>query len=279
MAGGHEAEYWNNEGGARWKANSERVAVVLAPVSRRLLAAAEPTPGERVLEIGCGTGPMIATLADRIGPSGKLVAVDVSRMLLEVAREKYARHSNVEFLLADAQTHDFGGERFDLAISQFGVMFFADPVAAFRNLRGVLAPHGRVVFACWRDISANPFFFVPVGAAKPFAPPQPPEDPNAPGPFAFAQHARLERILSDAGYSKIEIVPHDESLLVDESRDAEAAARRMTNFGPTGRLLSGLDDATKAKAAVAIAEAFRPYIGSDGLRLGAGIWIVSASAA
>lgn len=279
MARGEESEYWNNEGGARWKANAERVAVIFGPVSRQLLAVADPKPGERVLEIGCGTGPLIQGLAGRIGPNGKLVALDVSRLLLEVAREKHATNANVEFLLADAQTHDFGGERFDLAISQFGVMFFADPVAAFRNLRGVLAPHGRVVFACWRDISANPFFFVPVGAAKPFAPPQAPDDPNGPGPFAFAERARVERILSDAGYSEIAIVPHDESLLVDEPRDAEAAARRITTFGPTGRLLSEVDAATKAKAAVAIAEAFRPYIGSDGLRLGAGIWLVSASAA
>ena len=279
MADDDEIAYWNNEGGARWKANAERVAVILEPVSEKLLAVADPKPGERVLEIGCGTGPMLDALAARIGPNGKLVALDVSSMLLEVAREKHATKANVEFLLADAQTHGFGAERFDLVLSQFGVMFFADPVAAFRNVRRALLPQGRVVFACWRDISANPFFFVPVGAAKPFAPPQPPTDPNGPGPFAFAERARLERILSDAGYSTIEIVPHDESLLVDPSRDPETAARRMTNFGPTGRLLSTVDDATKVKAVVAIAEAFRPYIGSDGLRLGAGIWVVSASAA
>ena len=273
-----EIEYWNNEGGTRWKANAERVAVIFKPVTRRLLDLARPQLGQRVLEVGCGTGPTIGALADRVGPDGTVVALDVSRMLLDVAQTANASRSNIEFLLADAQTHDFGSERFDLIVSQFGVMFFEEPMQSFRNLRRALTPAGRVVFACWRDISANPFFFVPVNAAKPFAPPQPPNDSDGPGPFAFAERARLERILLDSGFSEIEIVQHDESVVVDASCDAEAAARRMTGFGPTAWLLSEVDEETKSKAAAAIAEAFRPYIGPDGLRLGAGIWLVSASA-
>jgi len=271
--------YWNNEGGARWKVNAPRIAAIIAPITARLLRFAAARPGERILDTGCGCAGTMLELARRAGPTGRVVGLDVSATLLGVAEEALAAATlpNVRLILADAATYDFGAERFDLVFSQFGVMFFRDPVAAFANLRGALAPGGGLAFACWRDLEANPFFSVPLEAATPFSPPLPPAPPDAPGPLAFCESERIERILGAAGFSHVQIVRHDEDLLLGKTADIDATARESATMGPTARLLADADPDKKEAAIKAIAQAYRRHAGPSELRLGAGIWLVSAA--
>src|SRR5919202_367006 len=180
-----QIEYWNGTAADTWVAQQERLDRQLDPLGRAALRVLAPRPGEHVLDVGCGSGQTTLQLADAVGPDGRVVGVDVSSQLLAAARRR-PRPANVAFEQADAQTYAF--ERpFDAIYSRFGVMFFADPVAAFANLRRALKPGGRMAFVCWREEAANPMMTVPMAAAAKHLPPLPPpaQDAHAPGPFAF----------------------------------------------------------------------------------------------
>ncbi|TFG97014.1 MAG: class I SAM-dependent methyltransferase, partial [Myxococcales bacterium] len=135
----------------------------IAPLGVAAMEQARPAPGESVLDIGCGCGQTSVQLKERVGPKGSVLGVDISTPMLERARARAAGLPNLRFTNADAQTHSFD-ERFDLAFSRFGVMFFADPVAAFANVHRALRPGGRVAVVCWQGIDRNPWLLVPLRA-------------------------------------------------------------------------------------------------------------------
>jgi len=156
------------------------------------------------------------------------------------------------------------------------VMFFSDPTAAFANLRRALKPNGRIAFACWRTLEENPWFAVPLAEAKRFAPPPQPPPADAPGPLAFADAKRVERILTEAGFSDIAVAPHDEQLLMGKLDQLDDAKYMMSRMGPAGRLLDGVDDNTRRAAEDAIGIALQKRASEAGMHLGSGIWLVSA---
>ena len=130
---------------------------MLRPVSDRLIAAAKPKPGERVIDVGCGCGATTIDFAERVGPSGAVLGLDVSAPMLARARERApkicrSRSSSPTPRSTTSTRHDA-----DLVVSRFGVMFFADPAKSFANLRQGLKPGGRLAFACWREAKQNPF--------------------------------------------------------------------------------------------------------------------------
>src|SRR5881628_2723223 len=153
--------------------------------------------GERVIDIGCGCGDTTIALARRVGPAGLVLGIDVSAPMLaraaDAAREAGVAH--VRFEHADAQTHRFPAQAFDVLYSRFGVMFFSDPAAAFGNLRTALRPGGRLGFVCWQAVPENPWIAVPLEAAAQHMALPPPPAPGAPGPFSFADPERVRRIL------------------------------------------------------------------------------------
>jgi SAM-dependent methyltransferase len=277
MAHADQVEYWNNEGGARWTRFAERTATLFVPLTSALLRVAAPQSGEYVLDVGCGTARTSVELAKRVRP-GRVLGLDVSSVILDAARANVARAGvdDVELLLGDASTHDFAGDRFDLLFSQFGVMFFSDPVAAFANLRRALKPGGRVAFACWRRIEDNPWFSIPLQEAKRFAPPPEPAPPDAPGPLAFADGNRVERILTEAGFSGIAIEPHDEDLFFGTLDQVDGAKFMLARIGPAGRLLDAVAENVRETAADAIGIALQKRATSTGMYLGSGIWLVTA---
>src|SRR6185369_15072156 len=181
---------------------------------RRAMDAAAVAAGERVLDVGCGCGSTTIELARRAGPTGHVVGADISGPMLADARARTAAAGlgNVELVHADAQTHAFPPSAFDLVFSRFGVMFFADPTAAFANLRGALRPGGRLAFVCWRSLPENPWMAVPLMAALQHLPPPTIPGPEDPGPFSFADRGRVERILGGAGWSDVTVTPLDETL-------------------------------------------------------------------
>ena len=217
-----------------WAQVRELVERQLEPLGRRALDALAPQPGERVLDIGCGGGETALALAGAVGPSGAVVGVDLSEAVLAYARRAAQGHRHVSCVQGDAQTFPFEPASFDAAFSRFGVMFFADPIAAFANIRRSLKPGGRLAFVCWRALAENALDSVPFGAAAPHLPPQPEPRPGAPGPFALAEAGRVRRILESAGFAQIGIAAHDEAV---GSGDLEAMLAVCTRVGALGKIL------------------------------------------
>jgi SAM-dependent methyltransferase len=282
-AGGPNAkqiEFWNSDPALKWVRYQERLDRSLTPVAARLMALARPALGERVLDIGCGCGATSFETAHLVGSEGHVTGVDVSEPMLAVARKGKADGARPEFVLADAATARLGELRFDLALSRFGVMFFSEPVAAFKNIRTSLKPGGRLAFACWQAMRASPWFSIPMQAVLSQIPPPEPPDPDAPGPFAFADVARIGAILAAAGFSGIDIRPANIPLTLAEPGPdpLEDAVRFALDMGPASRLLENASDAQRTQIREALVRALKPHISADGIVLDGAIWLVSALA-
>jgi SAM-dependent methyltransferase len=275
-----EATYWNEEAGPRWVTLQDRLDALFAGLTAACLAQIAPSPGARVLDIGCGCGATVLALAERVGPTGAVHGVDISAPMLARAAERVAAAglSQVALTLADAAAHPFAPAGADLVFSRFGVMFFADPVAAFGNIRRALAPGGRLAFLCWRPMPDSAWFMLPCAAVRPHVPPMAPFDPEAPGPFALGDPARTRQVLSAAGFQAIDIAPFDALLPVAAQGEAAAAADFVVQMGPVARALAGGDDAQRAAGIAAVRAALGAAAGPDGLALGAAMWLVTATA-
>lgn len=197
---------WNADAQVRGWPKRERLTTVVTP---GLIARLGPQPGERVFEIGCGGGLAAIELARAVAPGGSVVGIDLSEGLVALAsqRAEAAGIANVRFVAGDAQTDPVPGGPFDAATSQFGVMFFEDPVAAFANIRRYLRPGGRLAFACWDAAPKNRWFPIEVimRFAPPPAAPAPAEGAAPTGPFAFADRDFVRRVLDRAGFTDVAI--------------------------------------------------------------------------
>ena len=266
-----QIEFWNGETADTWVSQQEQLDRLLQPLSDRALARAAVRAGERVLDVGCGAGATALGLAAR---GAQVTGIDISAPMLARARQRAAASSaSVEFVLADAMQHPFDAD-YDLLFSRFGVMFFADPAAAFGRLRGALRNGGRTCFVCWRAMRENPWLAVPMSAALAHVPPLPPVDPRAPGGFAFADPDYLRGILDTAGFRDVRIETLDTDLTLGV--DVEAAYALFNRIGPARPLLAQADDATRTAAAAAVRAALAAHAGPEGVRLGAACWLVTA---
>jgi SAM-dependent methyltransferase len=271
----HDEEYWRQSGGQNWVANIDATEALLEPLSEQLVARAAARTGERVLDVGCGGGRTSLALAAAVGSGGQVLGVDISDPILSIARERGKAIDNLQFELADAATAELRLQHFDLLFSRFGMMFFADPEAAFVNLRRSLKPGGRCVFLCWRSMDENPWLAAPASVAFEILPPPEPPDPHAPGPFAFADAERTRDILAAAGFADVrhEAVDHDMRW-----PGVAAAAEYLLQMGPAGALLREADDpALTREVEAAVTGLLEQYQRADGVRLPSGVWFVTAS--
>src|SRR5438309_2126518 len=197
--------YWNTVAGPRWVAspgfrerrNEESLALLLARLGL--------VGGESVLEIGCGTGALTVPVAEAVGEAGRLVAVDISEPMLGAARQRVGERGlrNVTLLHGDAQVFALEPAAFDLATSRMGVMFFADPAAAFRNIASALKPGGRLVFACWAPLAENRHWLISYDIALRHLGPAAAEPTHEPGPLAFGNPDYIREVLAAAGFVDI----------------------------------------------------------------------------
>jgi SAM-dependent methyltransferase len=275
-----QIQYWNGAAGETWAAREEALDGAIAPISERALDFAGVVPGESVVDIGCGCGATTVELARRVGPSGRVLGIDISRPMLERARvrTKVCALTNTSFVLEDAQTAELKRGHFDLLFSRFGVMFFSDPTAAFANLRVALRSGGRVAFVCWQPIQRNPWMLVPALAIAQHVPLSPP-DPNAPGPFAFSDPGRVSAILSGAAFDEV-VVEGVEMSLALGGGDPERGVDFALEIGPGAGALRafGAGAELRARAAEDVRKALRPYIDNGRLAMPAAVWLVRARA-
>ena len=272
-----QRRYWNTVAGPRWVAapgfrerrNQESLALLLGRLGL--------TGGERVLEIGCGTGALTLPLAAVVGEHGQVVAVDISEPMLGAARQKIGERGlhNVTLLLGDAQVFELEPAAFDLATSRMGVMFFADPAAAFRNIGGALKPGGRLVFACWGPLAENRHWLISYDVALRHLGPPAPQPAHEPSPLAFANPDYIRRILAAASFAEITVERAHPAIICGSPEEEAGQALAM---GPTARLIEEKrpDDATRQTIAREIEAAFAAEARSGPIRLPATIFLVAA---
>ncbi len=268
--------YWNGKSGLKWAADQEKLDAMMQAMADVAVAAAAVQPGESIIDIGCGTGATALALADAVGPEGRVLGVDISKPMLDVARSRIGERRHVKFIEADAATAHFEAGSADLVFSKFGVMFFADPEAAFRNIYKAMKPGGRLAFICWRALQENPFATIPMGAALKRLPPQPKPDPHAPGPFAFADPVRVGHILVQAGFKTPSFAAFDSEMVI--GRKAESAAKEAVLMGMASRLLLEASDEVKQQVIDDLTETYAAHMTPEGVKLPAHCWVVTASA-
>ena len=270
---------WNGDSGDRWAANLARLDLMLEDFGNAAIRAANAQPGEQILDIGCGSGTSTFPFAERVGPGGHVLGVDISEQLVEVARAAAPARVPVEFLCADAATAPLREGSFDLLFSRFGVMFFDDPVAAFTQMRRALKPGGRLAFVCWRGAQENDWVRLPMAAIRNIVAPVP-ADPTAPGPFAFGDRQRLADILAAAGFTAIDIAPFDTTISYGRGATREEAVDDALNMafqvGPLARALADQPDDIREKAAIAVRAAFAKRPGETSVLIDGAAWIVTA---
>jgi SAM-dependent methyltransferase len=270
--------YWNGPAGQRWTDRQAAQDIVLAPVSEILIDRAKVGAGERIVDVGCGCGSTTLALAQRAGPTGHVMGIDISAPMLARARQVTPPGLPVDFVLADATVYPFEPAGFDLLFSRFGVMFFAEPALSFTNMRRALKPTGRLAFACWREPRENPWMMAPLQAVYRHVPKLPPQGPEDPGPFAFASEQRVHRILSEAGFFGIAMEPCSLSLDIATGKGLDAAVDATLEIGPAHRAMEGQPPEVRAAAKASIRDALAPFANGQTVALGGSIWVVTAKA-
>ena len=275
-ANARQRRYWNEIAGPRWVAapgfrerrNQESLALLLARLGL--------FGGENVLEVGCGTGALTLPLAATVGEHGSIVAIDISEPMLRVARQRVEERGlrNVTLQLGDAQVFAFERAAFDLATSRMGVMFFAAPTVAFRNIGNAVKPGGRLVFACWAPLAENRHWLISYDIAVRYLGPPAPAPAHDPGPLAFGDPDYIHRVLEAAGFVEVKVDRAHPTIVCGSP---EEEARQALMMGPTARLIEEKKptEAIRQTIAQEIEAAFAAA-GSGPLRLPATIFVVAA---
>ncbi|HEV2690943.1 MAG TPA: class I SAM-dependent methyltransferase [Bryobacteraceae bacterium] len=267
---------WNGIEGEYWVRQQERLDRTLSPVMGPLLAFAAPRVGSTVIDTGCGCGATTVELARAVGPSGRVIGLDLSAPMLARARERLSEFGNATCLHGDAAElplRDLGAE---LIVSRFGVMFFGDPVTAFANLRTGLRPGGRVRFACWRPIKENPWLQIPLHAVYEHTPRLPKPGPEEPGAFSLADPERVTQILTAAGFTAPSFTPLDLQIDLAAGGTLEDAVTLAAEVGPAKRAMADQPEDVRAAAVESIRRALAAYASPEGVKLAAALWLVAA---
>jgi SAM-dependent methyltransferase len=248
-----ERQRWND---AYWASVWPKREVMTSAVTKMLLSHLDLRAGERVLDIGSGGGTTTIAAADRVAPGGSIVGADISVPLVDLARSRAAERQlpSVSFQVADVQRDTVPGAPFDVAVSQFGVMFFDEPATAFANIRGQLVAGGRLAFACWQAIERNPWFVGPAVAR--FAPPPPPPGPgkSPTGPFSLSDPERVIEVLAAAGWRDVRRTPYELTATVDRDAIIDGGQLRFL----------GVPEDSSDEARRAVDEYLRPLETADG---------------
>lgn len=267
------AAAWDGDEGAEWARDWQRYDRAVAGHHARLMAAAAIEPADRVLDVGCGNGET-SRAAARLAGAGAVLGVDLSSSMLERARVLAGAEglTNVAFEHADAQVHPFTPGTFDVVVSRFGTMFFADPLAAFTNLARATRPGGRIVMVAWQGLGANEWLReIRSALAAGRSLPTPPT--GLPGPFAQADPDQVRAILAGAGYDDVALQSVEEPFWLGTGTDDAFAF--MSTGGLARGMLQDLDEPARRRALDTLRATFDRYAGADGVVLGSAAWVIS----
>lgn len=275
-----QARLWNGVGGQAWVERQAVLDQTFKPLEDLLLEVLAAGPADRVLDVGCGTGSTTLAIARLIGAQGSgerghCVGIDISAPMIAAAQARAAQAGlPAHFVRADAQRHGFAPAGFDAIVSRIGVMFFDDPVQAFANLRRAARADAALHFIAWRQAEENPFMTTAERAAAPLLPDLPARRPEGPGQFAFAEEARVRRVLRDSGWAEIEIRPVDLACSLPETE----LAGLFTRLGPLGQVLHEADESTRRRVIERVRAAFEPFVQGTEVRYTAACWLIGAKA-
>jgi SAM-dependent methyltransferase len=248
----------------------------------RAMGVGPPRPGDKALDIGCGFGDTTQRIAELVGPEGEVLGVDAATRFVDAARREAeeAGVANVRFAAGDVQSMDLG-EGFDYAFSRFGTMFFANPVAALRNVRGALRPGGRLCMVVWRQKPDNPWLHsAEMVVERYLEEPEESDEPTCgPGPFSMANADTTSGILFAAGFDDVSLRRSD--LEYKMGRDLDEAVDLVMSLGPAGELIRLAGDEAeelRPRLTAELGEAMGGYVRPDGVFSSSSAWIVTASA-
>ena len=272
-----QIEFWNGETGRNWVTHDALMEAMLQPLGESVIDTLAPQPGEHVLDIGCGCGHTSLSLADRVGAEGSVTGVDISAPMLAVANHLAGERTSIQFVEADAQTHAFEPERYDVVFSRFGVMFFEDPVAAFANIRSALRTSGRLAFCCWQPRAVNPFMTVPAMAALELLPAPPEMPPRTPGPFAFEEADYTTELLTNAGFGSVAVTPLQKPLNFGRGLSLVDIVERLVQIGPIAQMVREASEDLQQPVRDKVIDAVAPFYTEDtGMTLDGQFWQVTA---
>jgi SAM-dependent methyltransferase len=250
-----------------WAEVSPLLDLQLSPLGLRAMEALSPRPGEVIVDVGCGAGQTVMQLAERVGPEGRIIGVDIAPLLLDLARRRAQLLGQVSFLECDALALDLPSASVDAVFSRFGVMAFTDPVAAFSNFHRMMKPSGRLAFVCWRSLEENELDLLPLRAAGL-------EERVDRTPFSFEDPDHVRATLGAAGFGQITIRAHDEAV---SSGDLDAMTTVLLKVGPLGRIVRETPE-LRAAAEPRVRAALASKREVSGVFLRAATWIVTARA-
>ena len=265
---------WSGRVGASWAENHAATDRALAGLTEELLHDISKLPGRRIVDIGCGAGELSVALGRERDPA-QVLGLDISSDLVAVARERGANHPNVEFRVADASDWRAGEFAPDLVVSRHGVMFFADPVAAFTNLHRGAIENAALCFSCFREPDLNPWASEAgalFGRSQQGA-------LSEPGPFAFADRLAVAAVLAAAGWRDVAHREVDFAFVAGAGeRAVEDATRFFTRIGPAARAIAQCEGADRAAAMMRLRDWVASKAEGDIVALPAAAWIVTAKA-
>lgn len=271
-------EFWDKRAGA-WERRIDALNLFSDAYGSAALDALVVQPGERIVDIGCGPGTTAVELAERVGPDGEVIALDISEAMVAAAQRRAERAgaTNVRCMVGDLERNSVDDRGLDAAYSRFGVMFFVDPVAAFSNVARSLKPSGRLACSVWGPLGDNPWMFVPtLAAAGPLAADLALPGPDEPGPFSLADPGRIVSVLEAAGFVNIDVSAVASARVITEAH-AQDEVRTLLEVGPAGEAFDTADERTQQEAVDAVISAIEPYRGADGWSLSGSALVVTAT--
>ena len=274
----NQKDFWSGKGGDIWVERQNAMDTMLSPLGEAALNKLNFNEEENVLDIGCGCGHATLNIAKRIGPSGNVTGLDISEPMLKRAKESAVEMSitNTSFRCVDVQTEDLGDQIYSAAFSRFGVMFFEDSIAAFKNINKSLISGGCLSFVCWQSPALNPWQSLFIQEVKKFTDlPSPP--PRSPGPFAFMESEYVSSILEESKFQDITIEGHEAEVNMFSGRSLSDSVKDYISINPVvTEMLKDSSENQITEITNSVIEAFSPYHSEKGRIFPSATWLVTA---
>ena len=229
-------EFWNEGIGKKWVEEDDSMNERLSILTKELFLRSNINRDDKILDIGCGGGQTTFEASELVGENGYVIGADISKILLDLAKSKYANTKNLEFKYCDVQNYEFRENSFNKVISRFGVMFFENPIEAFKNIYNSIQEGGSLNFVCWTNVMENEFFTDPTNIIIKHINKEFPEITRAPGPLAFSEADYVKEILASSKFKNVKVEKVYSSISTNDS--AKKDGDLLLKLGLGGRLLA-----------------------------------------